>query len=330
MEAPMEPPDPIPSMVDTTMKDATQVDDMVKSSPNSPTTISVVKQPVSFRDVVQSSSQWFNEARNISITSLQWEDDHVNPLDTTKVVSFPKETLDKRRHPWKLTLMGKSLGISIRPSFLTQRVRAMWKPKGTLEVIELGKDVFLFRFSMQDDYERALLGGPWFILDHYLMITKWKPNFRPSMNPFDRMTVWIRFPELPVEYYDRIALFEIAKKVGNPIRVDYATVHLTKARYARVCIDIDLSIPSVDSIWVRNGWKQIEYENINSLCIHCGRIGHPKESCTMFQAMKNKGTVTTQDDPSTSSTSITKPNPIIAQSLHPTPFIDNPHQQHYP
>ncbi|XP_021747564.1 uncharacterized protein LOC110713420 [Chenopodium quinoa] len=177
--------------------------------------------------------------------------------------------------------MGKCLGISVRPSLITQRVREMWRPQGTLEVIDLGKDVYLFRFSIQDDYKKALLGGPWFIMDHYLMITKWRPNFRPSMNPFDRMTVWIRFPELPVEYYDKEALFDIAKLAGIPIRVNYATDHITRARYARVCLDIDLTSPLISKVWVGNSWQIIEYENIQCLCFLCGKIGHSKERCSL-------------------------------------------------
>lgn len=85
--------------------------------------------------------------------------------------------------------MGKCLGINVRPSFITQRTNIMWRPKGSLETIDLGHNIFLFRFSLQDDYERALFGGSWFILDHYLMSTKWKPNFRPSVNPFEKMVV---------------------------------------------------------------------------------------------------------------------------------------------
>ncbi|XP_056698182.1 uncharacterized protein [Spinacia oleracea] len=93
------------------------------------------------------------------------------------------------------------------------------------------------------------------------------------------MTVWIRFPELPVEYYDKQALFEIAKVVGTPIRVDYATDNLTRARYARVCLDLDLSKSLVTSVWVVSQWQRVEYENIHSLCFTCGKIGHSKEKC---------------------------------------------------
>lgn len=134
-------------------------------------TNSAVKKVQTFRDAVQNSSQWFLEARKIVTTTTEWEDGEDIPPDGDLSVQFNKVTLAKLRSPWKLTIMGKCLGISIKPSLMETRVRAMWRVKGVLEVIDIGKIVYLFRFSQSDDYERVLLGGPWFILDHYLMLT---------------------------------------------------------------------------------------------------------------------------------------------------------------
>lgn len=76
--------------------------------------------------------------------------------------------------------MAKVLGMLINRNFLVDRVNRMWKTKDRLEVIDLGHDIFLLKFHNSDDMERALYGDPWFILNHYLMLTKWKPNFRSS------------------------------------------------------------------------------------------------------------------------------------------------------
>lgn len=160
------------------------------------------------------------------------------------------------------------------------RDRIMWRPKGTLEVIDLGHNIFLFRFSVLDDLEKALFGGPWFVLDHYLLLTKWKPNFRPSTNPFDSLAVWIRFSELLVEYYDKEALFQIVEAVGKPIKVNFATDQLTRARYVRVCVIIDLAKPLVPQIWVGNNWQNILYENIHSLFFSCRKVGYLKSACS--------------------------------------------------
>lgn len=52
------------------------------------------------------------------------------------------------------------------------------------------------------------------------MLNRWKPNFRPTEDRFDKLAAWVHFPELPVEYYDKDALYSIASKVGKAIRVD--------------------------------------------------------------------------------------------------------------
>lgn len=209
-------------------------------------------QKISFKEIVSSSSRWFPETKAIYLNSMDWEESDQEPPIGANVVLFSKDKLTQLRQPWSLTLMGKCLGISVRSSVITQRVRSMRKPHGSLEVIDLGKDVFLFRFRLKNDLEKALFGGPWYILDHYLMLNQWQPNFRPNQNPFNKLVVWIHLPELPVEYYDKEALFLIASKLGKPIRVDYATNHLTRARYARVCVDIDLSKPILSKVWVGN------------------------------------------------------------------------------
>lgn len=63
------------------------------------------------------------------------------------------------RSPWKLTLMGKCLGINVKSSLMESRVRAMWRIKGSLEFIDVGSSVYLFKFTQSDDYEKALFGG---------------------------------------------------------------------------------------------------------------------------------------------------------------------------
>ncbi|KAJ1375707.1 hypothetical protein SESBI_50713 [Sesbania bispinosa] len=47
--------------------------------------------------------------------------------------------------------------------------RDMWQPTGSMEMIDLENDYYLLRFSHQEDVSRVFEGGPWMILDHYLM-----------------------------------------------------------------------------------------------------------------------------------------------------------------
>ena len=46
------------------------------------------------------------------------------------------------------------------------------------------------------------------------------------MSPFSS-AAWVRFPELPVEYFNKLALFDMAKILRNPLKVDFATVSIS-------------------------------------------------------------------------------------------------------
>lgn len=65
---------------------------------------------------------------------------------------------------------------------------------------------FLVRFSLKEDYERVLKDGPWFIGGHYLSIRNWEPNFKPSTASVSSIAMWVRLSELPIEYYEPLAL----------------------------------------------------------------------------------------------------------------------------
>ena len=104
-------------------------------------------------------------------------------------------------------LMGKVLGTVIEYEIVIHRIPVLWRQLGKLDIINLGKDVLLFRFERQGGIKKVLFRGLWFLFGHYLMLTKWKPNFRPLTNPFKSMPMSVRFPKLPMEYYDKSALF---------------------------------------------------------------------------------------------------------------------------
>ena len=92
------------------------------------------------------------------------------------------------------------------------------------------------------------------------------------------LIVWVRFLELPIEYFNKLALFDVAKLVGIPIKGDFATDSVSRARYGRVCVEIMIDRPLVPSIWIVNGWQHINCENLDLLCMTCGIVEHLKDT----------------------------------------------------
>ncbi|CAN0906753.1 hypothetical protein LINGRAHAP2_LOCUS24430 [Linum grandiflorum] len=85
--------------------------------------------------------------------------------------------------------------------------------------------------------------------------------------------VWIQLTDLPIEYYHPIAVKRIANKIGIPFPVDRATEEGARAKFVRVCVEIDLTKPLLPKYKIGRIKYLIVYEGLSDLCIVCGRYG---------------------------------------------------------
>ncbi|CAI0449510.1 unnamed protein product [Linum tenue] len=145
--------------------------------------------------------------------------------------------------------------------------------------MDLNNDTFLVTFGDEQDYLRALTGGPWVILDHYLIVHQWSPNFRTDSKPHLSVVSWVLFPELPVHFYHREVLFALGNLVGITVKIEYHTKTLQRGKFARLVIELDMTKPLPTRVALDGFWQPIVYENLPHICFDCGRIGHLVESC---------------------------------------------------
>ena len=97
----------------------------------------------------------------------------------------------------------------------------------------------------------------------------------------------MRFPELPIEFYDASVLKEIGSVIGPVLRINSYTASETRGGYARLCVQIDLDKPLISSIRVGKLVQRVLYEGISSLCFCCGKLGHKQESCGLKTSQPN-------------------------------------------
>lgn len=131
------------------------------------------------------------------------------------------------------------------------------------------------------------------IMDHYLAINRWRPDFRPSREVILSAAVWVRLSELPLEYYDEEILPDMARLIGKPIGLDKNTVLAMRGKYARLCIEVDFDKPLVPLYALGNFDQRVEYEGLHNICFRCGIVGHRSDSCAMaFQQPSQSVTIT--------------------------------------
>lgn len=198
-------------------------------------------------------------------------------------IKLSREEKARLRRPLRQTLIAKVLGRTIGYNYLFRRINSLWKPKAKIEMVAMENDYYIVKFASIDDYEFAKYEGPWMIMDHYLITKEWSPNFNPLADNTEKLLAWVRFPCLPIEYYDQEFLMKVGSKIGRPIKVDQATSLISRGKFARLCVEVDITKPLLAKFKIRRRVIRIEYEGLHLICFHCGIHGHHKEQCSSIK-----------------------------------------------
>ncbi|XP_057419082.1 uncharacterized protein LOC130713325 [Lotus japonicus] len=213
--------------------------------------------------------------------------------------SFPMFSIEPSTYreickPWEDCLVVKLLGKSIGYGALCDKLRTMWKLSGGYEVRDVHHGYFLVKFDNAEDKGRAISGAPWLIYDHYLAVKPWTPDFVAANSRISTTLVWIRIPGLGFQFYNKNILLTLASAVGTPIKVDLNTHDMQRGKYARICVEIDLTKPVLGVVGLEGTWYNIEYEGLHLLCRRCGCYGHLARNCTTPQREENTSPMAAQ------------------------------------
>ncbi|XP_031124347.1 uncharacterized protein LOC116027061 [Ipomoea triloba] len=198
---------------------------------------------------------------------------------TCPTIRYSAKEKEQIQEPWRQSLIVTVMGRRVGYAYLLRRLTSMWRPKGRMDLIALDNDYFLVKFGFIEDLEFAKYEGPWMVLDHYLIVKDWVPNFDPIADTTEKVLVWVRFPSIPVEYYNYLSLRRIGNKLGRTVRVDHTTSLVSRGKFARVCVELDITKPLVSTFTMEEKVWKVAYEGIHLVCFSCGLYGHRQESC---------------------------------------------------
>ncbi|GLT37492.1 hypothetical protein SLA2020_506690, partial [Shorea laevis] len=266
------------------------------TSPTQPipnTTIPHPEPPKSFRDTLIDGSALNSpplvtyeelEAANLAPDSQMVED--VSDPTKAKVpkVKIPKAIWQRLCTPWQNAVIIKLLGKSINFHILHARLLKEWRTEQEFEVIDVGLGYFIVRFATPEDCSMVLTGGPYKFFDHYLAVQPWEPSFHPARAKAPKTAVWVKLYGVPSMCFHEAIVLYLGSKLGKPIKVDSITLLGVREKFARVCIEVDLSqqLPSsvaLDLEELPQSLILVEYEGLHKICFHCGEYGHTEDIC---------------------------------------------------
>ncbi|PKI71793.1 uncharacterized protein LOC116209086 [Punica granatum] len=202
------------------------------------------------------------------------------------IILVTKAELEQFRANWRSSLIVKVLGRRVSYWVLKNRLQRLWQPKGELTLTDLPNDFFIVK--THEDRDFALYRGPWTVLGHYLTVREWVPDFLPLEAKIDRVAMWVRIPNLPMEYQNEILLRRTGYALGRPIRIGQNTVNLARVNFVRACVEVNLEEPLRPSVELLGAVYRVEYKGVNLICFKCGRVGHQREGCADEQSASSE------------------------------------------
>ncbi|KAK4724097.1 hypothetical protein R3W88_026876 [Solanum pinnatisectum] len=121
-----------------------------------------------------------------------------------------------------------------------------------------------------------LHGGPWFILNYFLLARKWEPKFVASSAQLSYSAIWVRLLDLPSKFYDDEIPSRVGNILGKLLKIDTCTSSTTSGKYACINGGVPLEQPLKSHIYISDHRQTVLYKGLNILCTSYRRLGHTK------------------------------------------------------
>lgn len=184
---------------------------------------------------------------------------------------------------WKSTLVGSFVGVKPTLTAVKTHVEQLWNHVAKPEVLYYKRGWFYFKFATIEDSHTILHGGPWIMGNSSLILKEWSPDFHDTLDSIKIVPVWIIFPDLDPCFWSVRALSKIASAIGKPLYADPYTTDKSRISFARVLIDLDISLDLKTEVVVTTLFRvkklAVNYEWMPYYCTHCQKIGHQTSKC---------------------------------------------------
>lgn len=173
-----------------------------------------------------------------------------------------------------------------KPTFeqMTAYARNIWKGIEVPRVVLIKPGVFMFKFR-EEETRQKVFERRWYFAGVPMIIKEWTPDFNPDNLDLSTLPVWLHLPNLHYSLWNSTAIGKIASYLGKPLATDGLTAVRDRLTYARVLVEmkISLNLPKFIPVTMPRGiYRQhVIYEWKPTYCQKCLMLGHSHDECTV-------------------------------------------------
>ncbi|GAA0149103.1 hypothetical protein LIER_08366 [Lithospermum erythrorhizon] len=139
---------------------------------------------------------------------------------------------------------------------------------------------------------KVMDGGPYMVWGKTLLLKVVQDGMEFNDDLFLDIPIWVKFYNVPLGYWNRKGLGKIASKLRRPLYSDQVTSEYSRATYARIFVEVNVSEKPVFYYEVKlpNGkiyTQLVSYENFPEYCYHCKGFKHGWDSCKELKRLED-------------------------------------------
>ena len=201
------------------------------------------------------------------------------------IVAKPSvEAVNEGIDMWKGCLVGQFLDKRLPFPVVRSLVNRLWGKREMPEISTTENGLFFFRFRDPEARDWVMDAEPWHLAGRPFILRAWKPGMDMLNIQLSSIPIWVRFYNIPLEYWTSTCLGHITSTVGIPLHLDPLTENQTKLSFSRICIEVgvDCVFPKYVLLDKGNGnysTIRIEYPWAPKCCSECKLFGHNLGNC---------------------------------------------------
>ena len=201
-------------------------------------------------------------------------------VEEEEVIMISEEARLPEIESCTLSLIGKFLTCkAFNKRAVLSTMKRVWGMQSDLQIVEVGTNLFQFKFQSEFDLIRVLKGGPWCFDNQLLMLKRWHKGMTASNVKLECASLWVQIWGAPFDMLSAKIATEVGSRLGTVDDVERHRRQDMQNFFMRIRIALPISKPLrrggfiSDSDGVRT-WVTFKYERLPIFCHYCVLLGH--------------------------------------------------------
>lgn len=164
--------------------------------------------------------------------------------DEEDVIAIPDEERRAEIESCTLSLIGKFLTCKpFNKRVAKNTIRRAWGIDKELQIVDVGSNLFQFKFQTEFDLERILKGGSWTFDNQLLMLKRWQKGMSASNVKLDHASLWVQIWGAPFDMSSPKVAALVGSKLGILEEVEKRSRQDDQNYFMRVRVGLPISKP---------------------------------------------------------------------------------------